>query len=592
MKVYVIGGFLGAGKTTLVRALARRLDDAGQRVAVITNDQGSALVDSSVVKRVAHQVREITGGCFCCRFDDLEAALVGAEGDGATVAVAEAVGSCTDLVATVIAPLCDRFPDRFQVAPLAIVADPFRVQELDELSADVGYLVKKQLEEADVILLSRGDLSPPDVTATLRALNPVAPLVRVSGKTGAGVDEWLAAKIDRLAPPLVIDYDRYAAAEARLGWCNARVQLQSRDPFSPSAVMQAFLANMADAPIAHLKLVSLVPEGVGAAIVRAGEPPAVDGLASVVRASEWLVNARIELAPEALVERLQASLAAAAPGIEVRWSETEAFRPSRPVPRHRYSFRAGAVSAETEAACCAAFYERADVRALLGDSWHPGGVGLTLAMGERLGLAAGKTLLDVACGQGTSLRALCERWPIAAIGIDARPPSLVVDRIRFARGDAHQLTFDDASFDAILCECALSTFLDQPAALAEMRRVTRPRGRIAVSDMCIEGALPDTLKEWVHTGTCLSRAMTAAAYAQLLRDAGLAVVAQWDASDGLHQLLRRIKRNLVGAAFASATGQMTSELRVDLKHARAVLREAEAAVRTGVVRYTALIAER
>jgi ubiquinone/menaquinone biosynthesis C-methylase UbiE len=168
----------------------------------------------------------------------------------------------------------------------------------------------------------------------------------------------------------------------------------------------------------------------------------------------------------------------------------------------------------------------------------------------------------------------------------------VADRIIFTRGDAHNLQFGDGTFDAVVCECAVSTFIDQPGAFAEMRRVLRPGGRIAVSDMCIESALPQALQEWVHTGTCLARAMTAATYAQALRDAGFEVLAQWDASDGLLDLLKRIKRNLVGAAFANATGQTTEGLRIDMKHARDVLRDAEAAVREGAVRYTAIIAKR
>jgi hypothetical protein len=79
-------------------------------VAIITNDQGRALVDTALCQRDGGEVREIVGGCFCCRYDELEAALVGAAESGATVVIAEAVGSCTDLDATVLSPLADRHP--------------------------------------------------------------------------------------------------------------------------------------------------------------------------------------------------------------------------------------------------------------------------------------------------------------------------------------------------------------------------------------------------------------------------------------------------------------------------------------------------
>ena len=107
MRVQLIGGFLGAGKTTLIRALARHLRARGESVAVIVNDQGHALVDTHLCSSEAPEITEITGGCFCCLYDDLVAALVAAKTRGATFAIAEAVGSCTDLIATVLSPLAE-----------------------------------------------------------------------------------------------------------------------------------------------------------------------------------------------------------------------------------------------------------------------------------------------------------------------------------------------------------------------------------------------------------------------------------------------------------------------------------------------------
>lgn len=595
MRVHVLGGFLGAGKTTLARALGAHLSEQGESVALVTNDQGRALVDTSLCRGSAQQVSEIAGGCFCCRYDELESALLAAAESGATVAIAEAVGSCTDLVATVLAPLADRHPDRFELAPLAVVVDPWRVAEVEagRVHDDVAYLFRKQIEEADIVLLSRADLRPPDVRATVRAIRPDAAIVAVAGQAKVGLAEWLAVKPERPAAPLLIDYDRYAAAEALLGWCNARVRIVGDEAFSPAEIARTFLAGMSDAPVAHLKLAGLEPKGGHAAVVRAGDVPFIDfaGVESPVREARWLVNARVAMEPEALVQRLKSALAAAAGvahGARIEWEQVEAFRPSRPTPRHRYAFRCGSGD---DASCCAAFYDRADVRALLGDSWHPGGVDLTLAMGERLALGDGTRVLDVACGKGTSLRALLDRWPAAGTGMDARAPAGSGDRLTFVRGDAHVIPFDDESFDAVLCECALSTFHDQPAAIREMRRVLRGGGRVAISDMVVEGDIPPALRQWVHTGTCLARALEADAYARALEEGGLRVVETWDASDALRELLRRIKRNLVGAALASASGNL-GDVKIDAKHAREVLREAARAIDSGVVRYAAIIAER
>ena len=67
----MIGGFLGAGKTTAVGKLAKRLADQGLRVGLITNDQGRNLVDTAMLRSQGFATEEIPGGCFCCRFNSL-----------------------------------------------------------------------------------------------------------------------------------------------------------------------------------------------------------------------------------------------------------------------------------------------------------------------------------------------------------------------------------------------------------------------------------------------------------------------------------------------------------------------------------------
>ena len=67
-----LGGFLGAGKTTTLVRAALALQARGERVAVVTNDQGEDLVDTAVSRRaLGAAAGEVTGGCFCCRFDEL-----------------------------------------------------------------------------------------------------------------------------------------------------------------------------------------------------------------------------------------------------------------------------------------------------------------------------------------------------------------------------------------------------------------------------------------------------------------------------------------------------------------------------------------
>jgi len=67
----MVGGFLGAGKTTAILQLARLLRDQGKTVGLITNDQSYGLVDTVMLAANGFAVEEITGGCFCCKFNSL-----------------------------------------------------------------------------------------------------------------------------------------------------------------------------------------------------------------------------------------------------------------------------------------------------------------------------------------------------------------------------------------------------------------------------------------------------------------------------------------------------------------------------------------
>ncbi|NBV85363.1 MAG: cobalamin biosynthesis protein P47K, partial [Verrucomicrobia bacterium] len=154
----MLGGFLGAGKTTAVAALAERLVAKGLRVGLITNDQGQELVDTAMLRSKGFATEEIPGGCFCCRFNSLmDAAARLTDASRPDVFIAEPVGSCTDLVATVTYPLRRMYGDQFKVAPLSVLLDPeramrvFGLAEGRNFSPKVQYIYRKQLEEADIV---------------------------------------------------------------------------------------------------------------------------------------------------------------------------------------------------------------------------------------------------------------------------------------------------------------------------------------------------------------------------------------------------------------------------------------------------------
>ena len=155
----MVGGFLGAGKTTLILKAAQVLSARGLRVAAILNDQDAGLVDTRFAGAQSVQAEEVAGGCFCCRFSDLVDAAERLRVHNPDVIFAEPVGSCIDISATVVCPLKALHREQLRVAPLTVLVDPRLAAEVMDGRAgeDVSYLFRNQLEEADILCAGKCD---------------------------------------------------------------------------------------------------------------------------------------------------------------------------------------------------------------------------------------------------------------------------------------------------------------------------------------------------------------------------------------------------------------------------------------------------
>ena len=70
IRFIMLGGFLGAGKTTTIARLARHYQKQGKRIGIVTNDQATDLVDTNSLRSQGFEVGEVPGSCFCCIFKD------------------------------------------------------------------------------------------------------------------------------------------------------------------------------------------------------------------------------------------------------------------------------------------------------------------------------------------------------------------------------------------------------------------------------------------------------------------------------------------------------------------------------------------
>jgi G3E family GTPase len=361
LRFVMIGGFLGAGKTTAMSRLARHYLALGRRIGLVTNDQAQDLVDTTSLRAQGFPVEEVAGACFCCRFDDL-VGKVGRlqEGERPDVILAEPVGSCTDLVATVVQPLRDLYGDRFEVAPYSVLFKPshglriLRNEAGSGFSPKAAYIFRKQLEEADAIVLNRLDELAPAAVAELKALvgkdYPGVPVLALSAKTGQGF-EALTQLLDQQGAfgrrILDIDYDTYAEGEAELGWLNTAVQVTAGRPFDLDALLLQVVARLRDAfgqlgaEVAHLKAIGLRDASFGVAnLVSSGTQPELS-LPSHGRTAEAevIVNARVAADPAVLEQEVRRAVEVVCRehGAKAEVRSLQSFRPGRPQPTHRYA---------------------------------------------------------------------------------------------------------------------------------------------------------------------------------------------------------------------------------------------------------------
>jgi len=358
LKLCLVGGFLGSGKTTAIVEAAKCLTQEKKKVGVITNDQGTHQVDGLVVKGHDIPSEEVSGGCFCCNYVDLEKSIhnliVNNKPD---VIFAESVGSCTDLAATVINPLLSFNPGKYEIV-LSVFADirllmQFLKNEKNIFHDNVNYIYEKQLEEADIIVVNKIDLLSDAQLASAKKLITAEyddKIIRYQNSLSKdSIIEWLQLVNDdfyntSLRSTPEIDYYIYGAGEAKLAWLDEEIGIVADDKNAVAAgynLINKIYAKIVqhEYTIGHLKF--LMNDGKKQWKVSFNSiavHPEVDvqyhsGTDRII----MLINARVQ-APPVLLQKI---IAEAVMETELSMSckiienNLSAFKPDYPNPTHR-----------------------------------------------------------------------------------------------------------------------------------------------------------------------------------------------------------------------------------------------------------------
>ena len=256
-------------------------------------------------------------------------------------------------------------------------------------------------------------------------------------------------------------------------------------------------------------------------------------------------------------------------------------------------------------ACCDMVYGHPLAEALVGESFHPGGLARTRELLAASGLPSGARILEVGCGLGASARVAATEFGLAVDALDvseavlqqARKRSAGVD-IRWQRGDVTRAAAASETYDAVLAECVLAA-APRPAAMAQIVRVLRPGGLLLLSDVEVSGDPIPYLEpgDVLGAALCVGSAWLPGEFEQRTASGGLKVARYWDRSDDILRLIDRVEGRLTVARTllprpAASSLPVEAPALPDSDTLKSITASLRSAVADGRLSYFAAIARR
>ncbi len=274
-KFAVFSGFLGSGKTSTMMALTRFYTAHHGKAAMISNDLGGAgLADHRLACLAGCNASELTGTCICYQTKNLVERLNRLfYEDGCQLVISDIPGFGVGALAHVYHTLNECYPGQFPLAPFTVLVEPRTVELLQNGGGDLGYILKMQLVEADLIVLNKCDLlTEQQKNASicwLRRSYPRAMVLGISALTGEGLEELsqtlMTGNASMNQPDIGYGGAEFSAAMGKMSEYNLQYYATvCCNNFDGNAyLMDLAKAIQARSPgeIPHLKLVAWEPEG-------------------------------------------------------------------------------------------------------------------------------------------------------------------------------------------------------------------------------------------------------------------------------------------------------------------------------------------
>lgn len=243
IRFMVVSGFLGAGKTTSMIALGEYMDRHYGHAGLIANDLGANLVDTNLTQTSGCTVEEIASGCICYQMDNtIDKIRRLKDRDGCVFVMSDIPGCGVGALDHTYHRLADDCADWITLSPFTVIVDPERLRMLLPEKADINlpeelvYLMKLQLEEADLVVLNKIDLLTDEEierdVAFLREACPNVPVMAISAREKTGIPElaeYITTHESALKNFSVRDDEKFAEAETKLTWYNRRMFVKTLD---------------------------------------------------------------------------------------------------------------------------------------------------------------------------------------------------------------------------------------------------------------------------------------------------------------------------------------------------------------------------